>query len=169
MLYKGVQANQLSSRMQVLSTRPSFVRAIYNFAARDGILSLWSGLTASILRQSTYSTARFALQHYFSEQIRKRNPSSDSKPSALVTMGTAGLAGGIAGLIGNPAEVVLVRMCADRAKAPSERFGYSNALSGLIRIGREDGMSAYFRGLGPNVVRSVLMSGWLLTRLSLRG
>lgn len=152
--------------MQVLSTRPSLIRAVYNFAARDGILSLWSGLSASILRQSTYSTTRFALQHHFSEQIQRRNPSS--KPSALTTMATAGLAGGIAGLIGNPAEVVLVRMCADGAKAPKERFGYSNALTGLIRIGREDGLSAYFRGLGPNVVRSVLMSECSGIRLVMR-
>ena len=75
-----------------------------------------------------------------------------------MTIAAAGLAGGIAGLIGNPAEVVLVRMCADGAKPPAERYNYKNAIDALTRIGREDGLAAYYRGLGPNVVRSVLMN-----------
>jgi dicarboxylate transporter 10 len=61
-------------------------------------------------------------------------------------------------MVGNPAEIVLVRMCADGAKPPAERFVYRNALSGLVRIGVEDGFGAYLRGLGPNIVRSVLMN-----------
>lgn len=144
--------------MQVLSSRTSLIRAIYSFAVRDGILSLWSGLSASILRQSTYSTTRFALYDFFSRNLRSLSSSPKSTSSPATTIASAGLAGGIAGLIGNPAEVVLVRMCADGAKPPSERFAYRNSIIGLIRIGREDGLAAYFRGLGPNVVRSVLMN-----------
>jgi dicarboxylate transporter 10 len=49
-------------------------------------------------------------------------------------------------------------MCADGAKPSIERYGYRNALSGLVRIGVENGLGAYFRGLGPNVVRSVFMN-----------
>jgi len=55
-------------------------------------------------------------------------------------------------------QIVLVRMCADGAKAPAQRFAYSNAISGILRVGREEGLGAFFKGLGPNVVRSVLMS-----------
>jgi dicarboxylate transporter 10 len=49
-------------------------------------------------------------------------------------------------------------MCADAAKAPGQRFGYANALDGLIRIWREEGVRTFGRGLGPNITRSVLMS-----------
>lgn len=49
-------------------------------------------------------------------------------------------------------------MCADGAKEPASRFAYRNAFHGLIRIGREEGLKAFTKGLGPNVVRSVLMS-----------
>jgi len=49
-------------------------------------------------------------------------------------------------------------MCADGAKAPAQRFAYANAISGIIRVAREEGPRAFFKGLGPNVVRSVLMS-----------
>ena len=55
-------------------------------------------------------------------------------------------------------QVVLVRMCADGAKPAAERFGYSNALTGLYRVAREEGIGAFGRGLTANVTRSVLMS-----------
>ncbi|KAF2183715.1 mitochondrial carrier [Zopfia rhizophila CBS 207.26] len=150
--------DQTKYRMQILSSRVSLVRTVHSFAVRDGFLSLWEGLSASILRQSTYSTTRFALYDLFSRKVTSISHSSTSGPSPPATIACAGLAGGMAGLVGNPAEVVLVRMCADGAKPPSERFAYRNALSALIRVGREDGVRAYFRGLGPNVVRSVLMN-----------
>lgn len=47
-------------------------------------------------------------------------------------------AGGIAGRVGNPTEVVLVRMCADGAKLTAQRFGYTNAIQGLMRVWREE-------------------------------
>ncbi|KAF2737231.1 mitochondrial carrier [Polyplosphaeria fusca] len=150
--------DQTKYRMQVLPTRVSLIKAVHGFAVRDGIPSLWIGLSGSILRQSTYSTARFALYEYFSKMLRSSSSASDARLSSAATMVCAGFAGGIAGLIGNPAEVVLVRMCADGAKAPPERFGYRNAIDALVRIGREDGFKAYYRGLGPNIVRSVLMN-----------
>jgi dicarboxylate transporter 10 len=150
--------DQTKYRMQILSTRVSLIRQVHSFAIRDGFFSLWSGLSASILRQSTYSTTRFALYDFFMHNLPSYSSSSKSTPSTGATIACAGLAGGIAGIVGNPAEIVLVRMCTDGAKRPSERFAYRNALSGLIRMGVEDGFGAYFRGLGPNVVRSVLMN-----------
>lgn len=53
-------------------------------------------------------------------------------------------------------------MCADGAKAPAQRFNYRHAFDALHRIGREEGMRTFTRGLGPNIVRSVLMSKCVL-------
>ncbi|KAH6615733.1 mitochondrial carrier domain-containing protein [Chaetomium sp. MPI-SDFR-AT-0129] len=148
-------------RMQVLQTRAPMLRTLYNFAMRDGIPSLWSGLSASILRQSTYSTARFGLYAVLSRQLQQwsSSPSApNAKLSTFATVACAGVAGGFAGVVGNPTEVILVRMCADAAKPPAERFGYSNAVTGLWRIGREEGVRVFGRGLTANVVRSVLMN-----------
>lgn len=130
-----------------------------NTPSRKGIPSLWTGLTASILRQSTYSTARFGIYNYLSHHIRQKSP---HKLSTTQTVACAGVAGGLAGLIGNPTEIVLVRMCADGAKPSSQRFRYRNALEGLMRVGREEGLRAFFKGLTPNIIRSVLMSTSLL-------
>jgi len=81
-----------------------------------------------------------------------------SKPSAASTIACAGVAGGLAGMIGNPTEVVLVRMCADGAKPQAEQFGYPNPIVALYRIGRDEGLKVFGRGMSANIVRSVLMS-----------
>ncbi|SPQ24642.1 7333c80e-d49b-4329-a580-969142c3272c [Thermothielavioides terrestris] len=143
-------------RMQVLQTRAPMLSTLYKFATRDGILSLWSGLSASVLRQSTYSTARFGLYSVLSQQLQKR--SGASKLSTTSTIVCAGVAGGLAGMVGNPTEVILVRMCADAAKPSAERFRYSDAITGLYRIGKEEGIKVFGRGLSANIVRSVLMN-----------
>lgn len=77
---------------------PCMLRLFYS-----GITSLWGGLSASILRQSTYSTARFGLYNIVAE--RAKQWSGQDKLSMPWTIACAGLAGGMAGMIGNPAEV----------------------------------------------------------------
>lgn len=159
--------------MQVLKTRESMLKALYRFAATggkflrcvaffktdliSGILSLWTGLSASILRQSTYSTARFGIHGYLSDLALKRSGQDKKLPTSL-NVACAGLSGGIAGLIGNPTEVVLVRMCADGVKPASRRFGYSNPFEALVRIWREEGVTAFRKGISANIARSILMS-----------
>lgn len=146
----------LTSRMQVLKSSNSMLSTMSGFAARDGIPSLWAGLSASMLRQGTYSTTRFGLHSYISNAVLSRS-GRESLPLTW-NIACAGISGGVAGLIGNPTEVVLVRMCADGAKNQADRFNYSNAISGLIKVCRDEGLGAFSKGLGPNVVRSVLMS-----------
>ena len=49
-------------------------------------------------------------------------------------------------------------MCADGVKPVSERYSYRNAVIGMMKIGKEEGLGTFYKGLWPNVVRSVLMS-----------
>ena len=49
-------------------------------------------------------------------------------------------------------------MCADGAKPVAERVLYPNAIAGLYRIAKDEGIRVFGRGLTPTVVRSVLMS-----------
>ncbi|KAH0024797.1 hypothetical protein KCU78_g4946, partial [Aureobasidium melanogenum] len=118
--------------------------------------SLWTGLTGSWLRQCSYSTARFGLYNYFAKEVKQRT--GTTKLTAGWEVVCSGVAGGAAGLIGNPTEVVLVRMCADGAKPAAERYNYGNSIRALYRIAKEEGMSTFSRGLTPNIVRSVIMN-----------
>jgi solute carrier family 25 (mitochondrial dicarboxylate transporter), member 10 len=56
-----------------------------------------------MLRQSTYSTARFGLYNYFAGKARERT--GKSRLSSGMEILCAGVAGGLAGLVGNPTEV----------------------------------------------------------------
>ena len=60
--------------------------------------------------------------------------------------------------MGNPADVVNVRMQNDLSLPPDQRRNYRNALDGLIRLIREEGVSALTRGLITNTSRGVLMT-----------
>ena len=139
--------DQTKYRMQVMSGRQNMMRTLVLFVSRDGIFSLWSGISASILRQSTYSTARFGLYQYFAQEAKTR--SETSKLSLAGEATCAAMSGGLAGLIGNPTEVALVRMCADGAKSANQRFGYNNCFDALLRICREEGLRTFTRGVGP--------------------
>ncbi|KIO11881.1 hypothetical protein M404DRAFT_994567 [Pisolithus tinctorius Marx 270] len=68
------------------------------------------------------------------------------------------MAGSIAGVVGNPGEVVMVRLQGDFAKPPEKRFNYKHCFDAVYRIVREEGASSLMRGVGPNVIRSVLMN-----------
>jgi dicarboxylate transporter 10 len=150
--------------MQVMHQPPNLVRTLFSFASRDGIPSLWTGLTGSWLRQCSYSTARFGLYNYFAKEVKQRT--GTTKLTAGWEVVCSGVAGGAAGLIGNPTEVVLVRMCADGAKTAAERYNYGNSIRALYRIAKEEGMSTFSRGLTPNIVRSVIMSKLYLLEIT---
>lgn len=64
----------------------------------------------------------------------------------------------IGGAIGNPADVLNVRMQNDMSLPPEQRRSYKHALDGLVRLIREEGFSALTRGLVANTSRGVLMT-----------
>lgn len=68
---------------------------------------------------------------------------------------TSGFLGGVAG---NPADILNVRMQNDAALPAAERRNYKNAVEGLTRMIREEGIASLFRGVWPNSLRAVLMT-----------
>lgn len=117
----------------------------------NGLLGLYSGLSASLLRQITYSTTRFGIY----EELKGRAPSAPSFPVLIAMASTSGFLGGVAG---NPADVLNVRMQHDAALPVEKRRNYKNAIDGLIRMTREEGFKSLFRGVWPNSMRAVLMT-----------
>ncbi|KAL6717434.1 Mitochondrial dicarboxylate transporter [Lecanora helva] len=120
----------------------------------DSVLDLYRGLSASLLRQMTYSTTRFGVYSELKEVFTTAR-SSPSLPSLIAMASTSGFLGGIAG---NPADVLNVRMQHDASLPPEKRRHYRNAVDGLIRVTREEGWRALFRGVGANSMRAVLMT-----------
>lgn len=111
-------------------------------------------LSASLLRQLTYSTTRFGIYNELKETFTTAS-SSPSLPSLIAMASTSGFLGGIAG---NPADVLNVRMQHDAALPADKRRNYKNAIDGLVRMTREEGWRALFRGVGANSMRALLMT-----------
>lgn len=78
----------------------------------EGVLALYNGLSASVLRQLTYSTVRFAIYDLGKQAL-------GNKINLAVKIALAGTAGAIGGWIGTPADLVNVRMQNDM-KLPKE-------------------------------------------------
>ena len=113
-----------------------------------------SQLSASLLRQLTYSTTRFGVYEELKSYLSA--PLATSSLPSLV--GLASFSGVLGGIAGNPADVLNVRMQHDAALPASQRRNYKHAIDGLLRITQEEGWRALFRGVWPNSFRAVLMT-----------
>ncbi|TGZ81363.1 mitochondrial carrier [Ascodesmis nigricans] len=135
--------------------RPKMISTFSSILRNEGFLAIYSGLSASLLRQATYSTTRFGA--YEEMKSRLKTPSGE-RPSfgQLVFMACA--SGWLGGLAGNPADVINVRMQNDSSLPASKRRNYSHAIDGLIRMSREEGITSLFRGAWPNTFRAALMT-----------
>lgn len=126
-----------------------FIKSIIQ---QRGVRGVYDGLTAALLRAMTYSTFRFGAYEFIKGKWLPPNP------TMLQMIGASASAGGLAGLIGVPAEVVLIRMASDGSRIPAERYGYRNCVHGLYRIVKDEGVLALYRGWQPNTVRAILMN-----------
>jgi dicarboxylate transporter 10 len=85
-------------RVEAGSKSPSIVSVIRASIAQSGFWNLYVGLTASILRQMSYSLVRLG-----SYEEMKARISRDGQPSTLHLLVAASIAGGLGGIAGNPA------------------------------------------------------------------
>lgn len=123
----------------------------------QGVRGLYPGLSASLLRQLTYSTTRFGVYEELKTSLTKKN--DGNPPSGLTLVGIASLSGAIGGLSGNGADICNVRMQGDAALPPERRRNYKHAIDGMLRMAREEGgIRSWFRGMGPNSLRASIMT-----------
>ncbi|OZJ04927.1 hypothetical protein BZG36_02652 [Bifiguratus adelaidae] len=148
-------------RMQTVegAAKDGMVRTIVNLVKGEGALAIYDGISAGMLRQASYTTMRFATY----EACKNYLSAPGKTLSTWEMLGCASFAGAVAGVVGNPADVVNIRMQND-GKLPKElRRNYKNAFEGLYRIFRTEGVSALFRGLGPQINKCILMNAAQLT------
>jgi len=130
----------------------TFVQIIKN----NGPTGLYAGLSASLLRQLTYSTVRFGVYEDLKARATKR--ANGRQPSFPVLVALASTSGFLGGVIGNAADVLNVRMQHDAVLPPAERRNYRHALDGLVKMARHEGVGSWFRGVWPNSMRAAVMT-----------
>ncbi|KAI6186759.1 hypothetical protein M3Y98_00167500 [Aphelenchoides besseyi] len=131
-------------------TLPSLAAKIYK---SDGIGGFYNGLTASVLRQMTYSLTRFACY----ETVKNQMPADKAMPFYQKVL-LAGFSGACGGIVGSPADLVNVRMQNDMKLPPEQRRNYKHAIDGVYRIATQEGVSHLFNGVTMAVGRAILMT-----------
>jgi len=92
------------------------------------------------------------------ETLKDNFTTPDRAPSFLALCAMASTSGFVGGFAGNPGDIINVRMQHDAALPPEQRRNYKNAIHGLIRIAKEEGVGSLWRGVWPNSTRAVLMT-----------
>ena len=174
-------AQTTSTGVGAESTRTTFISATTRVIRHDGVLALYNGLTASLLRQLTYSTTRFGMYEVAKQHI---SPEGQTIPfyQRVFLAGVSGAAGGLVGKFngfllfcfltiltqiflflciiptGSPADMINVRMQNDIKLPIKERRNYKNAIDGLIRVYRHEGVKTLFNGASMATSRAIMMT-----------
>ncbi|KXL49026.1 MAG: hypothetical protein FE78DRAFT_76698 [Acidomyces sp. 'richmondensis'] len=128
-----------------------FLGTVGRIFRNEGILGFYSGISASVLRQMTYSTVRFGIYEELKHQ-------AGPHPSFPFLVGISSFAGFFGGIAGNPADVLNVRMQYDMSLPPQDRRNYKHVIDGLIRMAKEEGIMSWTRGWIPNSTRAAVQT-----------
>lgn len=122
---------------------------------QDGVAALFSGVSATVLRQTLYSATRMGLY----DMLKKKwsDPTTGNMP--LVQKIAAGLiAGGIGAAVGNPADVAMVRMQADGRLPLGQRRNYKSVIDAISQMAKNEGVTSLWRGSSLTVNRAMLVT-----------
>jgi len=149
---------QLAGEGVSSAARPSAMSVTKNIIKQGRFLDLYAGLSAGLLRQAVYTTARMG---FFGTFMNKFSAKAKSENRA-VTFGERAIAslsaGGLGAVLGNPADLALIRMQSDGLRPLAERKNYSSVMSALRGISREEGVLALWKGCLPTVARAMALN-----------
>lgn len=138
--------------------KPTAMSVTRQILASGKAMDLYTGLSAGLLRQAVYTTARLGIFDTLMGTLSQR-AKSQGKSVGFAERATAGLtAGGIAAMIGNPADLALIRMQSDGLKPLAERKNYKSVIDALGSIAKNEGIAALWAGAAPTVVRAMALN-----------
>lgn len=119
---------------------------------------LYTGLSAGLLGQAVYTTARLGIFDSFMKVLTRR-ATAQGNTIGFAERAVAGLgAGGLAAMIGNPADLALIRMQSDGLKPLASRANYTSVFDALMRISRAEGITSLWAGAYPTVARAMALN-----------
>ncbi|MCJ1357897.1 MAG: putative mitochondrial 2-oxoglutarate/malate carrier protein [Icmadophila ericetorum] len=138
--------------------RPTPLTITREIIASGKALDLYTGLSAGLLRQAVYTTARLGFFDTFMGMLKTRAELAGTT-IGFKERAAAGLsAGGLAAMIGNPADLALIRMQSDGLKPRDKRANYKSVVDALARISKSEGIYALWAGCLPTVARAMALN-----------
>ncbi|CAE8676052.1 unnamed protein product [Polarella glacialis] len=130
-----------------------------NLFKSEGIGGFYKGLSAGLTRQVVYTGARLGLYDIFTDKAK--SPGEKALPFWKVTLCSLS-AGGIAAVLGNPADLALIRMQTDSMLPAAERRGYTGVGNALTSIARDEGAAGLLKGAAPTATRAMALNFGML-------
>lgn len=149
---------QLAGEGKAGGPKPTPLSVTREILASGKALDLYTGLSAGLLRQAVYTTARLGFFDTFMGHLTSRAKSNGQSVGFKERAGAGLAAGGLAAMVGNPADLALIRMQSDGLKPVAERKNYKSVIDALGSIARSEGIGALWAGAAPTVVRAMALN-----------
>jgi solute carrier family 25 (mitochondrial dicarboxylate transporter), member 10 len=129
----------------------------------QGYIAIYNGLSAAVMRQATYSTARFgfyevAKTHLLNKSNEEKNSGQSAQLAFYQKMFLAGAGGAIGTFVGSPFDLINVRMQNDQKLPPEKRRNYKNCFEAVYRITKQEGFLQLYAGFHMGLVRGILVT-----------
>lgn len=131
-----------------------------NMIKNEGVMSMYAGLGAGLTRQIVYTGARLGLFDIFTEQSKDKSYDwvNGFAKKSVCALG----AGGIAAVMGCPADLALIRMQSDSMLPADQRRNYRGVFHALGSIAGADGPMGLFKGALPTATRAMALNFGML-------
>ena len=130
--------------------------------AKEGVKGFYRGLDAALMRQIFYTTARFGIFLNLTDYIKREK--NNGQNLSLFQKGICSLtAGGLGSIVGNPSDLILVRLQADATLPEGQKRGYTSFFDAARRIPAEEGILGLWKGCSPTVVRAMSLNLGMFT------
>lgn len=149
---------QLAGEGVKTGPKPTPVTVFKDIVASGKVMDLYTGLSAGLLRQAVYTTARLGFFDTFMKTLTTSAEAKGNKIGFKERAGAGLAAGGLAAMVGNPADLALIRMQSDGLKPVGQRANYTSVFDALIRISKNEGITRLWAGSYPTVVRAMALN-----------
>ncbi|KAK6935770.1 Mitochondrial substrate/solute carrier, partial [Dillenia turbinata] len=138
---------------------------VVTIAMEEGYAALWKGIVLGLHRQFVYGGLRIGL--YDIVKVFLLGSSYMGVVSLFINILAALMTGALAIAVANPTDLVKVRLQAEGKLPPGVPRRYSGAFDAYYTIVRQEGLTALWTGLGPNIARNATINAAELTILRL--
>uniref|UniRef100_A0A3Q1EEU1 Mitochondrial coenzyme A transporter SLC25A42 n=1 Tax=Acanthochromis polyacanthus TaxID=80966 RepID=A0A3Q1EEU1_9TELE len=141
---------QVSSKR--FSAQEAF-RLIYCTYVKDGLLSLWRGNSATMVRVMPYAAIQFCSHEQYKRQLGSYYGYQGKALPPFPRFLAGSLAGTTAAMLTYPLDTVRARM------AVTAKEMYSNIMHVFVRISQEEGVKTLYRGFTPTILGVIPYAG----------
>ena len=132
-----------------------FINALTKTIRNEGITTLFTrGLTASMIREMTYSSMRMGLYDFFKQIFIGDTPIKDASLISKIFAGAS--SGAVGSFLVNPCDLVKIRIQGQLYGSPRR---YASTFQAFGDVYRREGLRGLYKGVGPTTMRAAVLTG----------